>query len=257
MNENQEYKRLNNDSLLPFALPAIIVSGMVIASFFLLSNDRDTKADNKPQTQVRVVHLAGSDSSKVDESEENESINNEDVKEFKDSNTNDEDSNSEAEFVVTSSDDKDENLDQNQESTNKPANTGDDSNTDVSDSSNVVGQNRPADSNISSSNSGDLDNFRGESSSEKPNSSGTSSLNNYSKYTTEAVRLLEADPNAHVNKDGNWYIIVQPGDNLTNISKKYGYSVDQLAQFNNIRDVNLIYRGSSIILPGNNHINKK
>ncbi len=43
--------------------------------------------------------------------------------------------------------------------------------------------------------------------------------------------------------------IVQWGDTLTSISAKYGISVDMLAEYNHIRDVNLIYADSAMLIP--------
>lgn len=43
--------------------------------------------------------------------------------------------------------------------------------------------------------------------------------------------------------------IVQWGDTLTSISAKYGISVDMLAEYNHIRDVNLIYADSAMLVP--------
>lgn len=42
------------------------------------------------------------------------------------------------------------------------------------------------------------------------------------------------------------YYIVKKGDNLTKIAKKYGTSVNQLASWNGIRNVNLIYVGQKL-----------
>lgn len=43
--------------------------------------------------------------------------------------------------------------------------------------------------------------------------------------------------------------IVQWGDTLTSISAEYGISVDMLAEYNHIRDVNLIYADSAMLIP--------
>ena len=40
------------------------------------------------------------------------------------------------------------------------------------------------------------------------------------------------------------------GDTLSKISLEYGVSVDEIAEFNLIRNVNLIYSGSSLQIPG-------
>ena len=43
--------------------------------------------------------------------------------------------------------------------------------------------------------------------------------------------------------------IIQHGDTLSELSATLGYSVDELAQYNNIRNVNRIYTGSILRLP--------
>lgn len=43
--------------------------------------------------------------------------------------------------------------------------------------------------------------------------------------------------------------IVQRGDTLSSISARYGVSVDKIANENQIRDVNLIYTGSALVIP--------
>lgn len=43
--------------------------------------------------------------------------------------------------------------------------------------------------------------------------------------------------------------IIQPGDTLSGISASVGVSVDRLAQANSIANVNLIYTGSSLVIP--------
>lgn len=43
--------------------------------------------------------------------------------------------------------------------------------------------------------------------------------------------------------------IVQWGDTLSGISARYGVSVDKIANENQIRDVNLIYTGSALVIP--------
>jgi LysM repeat protein len=43
--------------------------------------------------------------------------------------------------------------------------------------------------------------------------------------------------------------LVQHGDTLSSISTEYGISVDMLAEYNGIADVDLIYRDSSLLVP--------
>jgi len=43
---------------------------------------------------------------------------------------------------------------------------------------------------------------------------------------------------------------VRPGDTLANIASRYGVSVGTLAQANGIRNINLIYIGQNLVIPG-------
>ena len=49
--------------------------------------------------------------------------------------------------------------------------------------------------------------------------------------------------------DGTSVYIIQPGDTLSSLSAMFGYSVDELANFNQIRDVHLIYSNSALRIP--------
>lgn len=49
--------------------------------------------------------------------------------------------------------------------------------------------------------------------------------------------------------DGRMAYIIQEGDTLSYVSTLLGYSVDTLAELNDIEDVNLIYAGSAIMIP--------
>lgn len=49
--------------------------------------------------------------------------------------------------------------------------------------------------------------------------------------------------------DGVYVYLIAPGDTLTSLSAAFGYSVDELANYNEIRDVNLIYANSSLRVP--------
>jgi LysM repeat protein len=53
-------------------------------------------------------------------------------------------------------------------------------------------------------------------------------------------------------KDGTMVYMIQPGDTLSSISATLGYSVDELANFNQVRNVNLIYANSALRIPKNN-----
>lgn len=43
--------------------------------------------------------------------------------------------------------------------------------------------------------------------------------------------------------------MIQKGDTLTKLSRQFSYSVDELANFNQIRNVNLIYANSVLRIP--------
>lgn len=55
--------------------------------------------------------------------------------------------------------------------------------------------------------------------------------------------------NLKIANNGDVIYIIKRGDTLTDISRLFGYSVDKLANYNEIRDVNLIYANSSLRLP--------
>ena len=48
---------------------------------------------------------------------------------------------------------------------------------------------------------------------------------------------------------GQQVYVVQDGETLSSISAATGVSVDRLAEANGIRNVNLIYRGSALVIP--------
>lgn len=70
---------------------------------------------------------------------------------------------------------------------------------------------------------------------------------------TESLDSLEVagvDTSHIVRKsDGTMVYMIQPGDTLTSISATLGYSVDEIANFNQIRNVNLIYANSALRVP--------
>ena len=43
--------------------------------------------------------------------------------------------------------------------------------------------------------------------------------------------------------------MIQDGDTLSQLSAAFGFSVDELASFNHIRDVDIIYANSSLRVP--------
>lgn len=52
-----------------------------------------------------------------------------------------------------------------------------------------------------------------------------------------------------VTTDGDTVYLIQNGDTLTHISSMVCYSVDELAEYNHIRNVDLIYAGSVLRIP--------
>lgn len=69
----------------------------------------------------------------------------------------------------------------------------------------------------------------------------------YLKKALEAAGL--SYNNVHVDINGDFIYIIQKNDTLSKISAGFGYSVDELATYNKIKNVNLIYTGSSIRIP--------
>lgn len=66
----------------------------------------------------------------------------------------------------------------------------------------------------------------------------------------DSVSSAGLDPaNVVQDADGTYVYVIQPGDTLTDISRAFGYSVDDIANKNGIRDVNLIYANSSLRIP--------
>ena len=52
-----------------------------------------------------------------------------------------------------------------------------------------------------------------------------------------------------IDVDGNMVYLVQKNDTLTKVSNLTGYSIQELAEYNHIENVNLIYIGQSIKIP--------
>ena len=52
-----------------------------------------------------------------------------------------------------------------------------------------------------------------------------------------------------VDPEGNMVYVVKKGDTLSAVSRMVGYSVDELAEYNHIKDVNLIYVDESLRIP--------
>lgn len=66
-----------------------------------------------------------------------------------------------------------------------------------------------------------------------------------------ALEDAGVDPSRVImSDDGTWVYLIEHGDTLTKLSAAFGYSVDELADFNHVRDVNLIYAESALRIPG-------
>lgn len=61
--------------------------------------------------------------------------------------------------------------------------------------------------------------------------------------------VLPATADAAPPAQGPSYHVVRPGETLTAIARRYGYSVRQLVVANNIRNPNFIYAGQTLYLP--------
>lgn len=59
----------------------------------------------------------------------------------------------------------------------------------------------------------------------------------------------DADPNIIIDDNGIGIYMIQKGDTLSEISAKVFYSVDELANYNEIRNVNRIYANSALRVP--------
>lgn len=70
-----------------------------------------------------------------------------------------------------------------------------------------------------------------------------------SNHTPEADTPTNLPDYIVQDKDGTYVYMIQHGDTLSQISAKLLYSVDELAEYNFIRDVNLIYADSALRIP--------
>lgn len=230
MKKSHNNRYYDKESLTPFAFPAIFVSCMIVASFFLLSGGQNSNATKDSPHNVKVVQVAV-----------NDDVNKSTAPDNKNTNDNKDNSNSH----VSNSD-----TEKNQENSLESKDSTEDSNESLNNNS--FDSNKKNEASTGSDSEGVKESEKKDEDSKSSNvTNGPDGQSNNNKYQSEIIKQLEADPNAHINKDGNWYVVVKSGDTLTSISRKYGYSVDQLAQFNKIQNVNLIYANSSIVLPSN------
>ncbi len=62
------------------------------------------------------------------------------------------------------------------------------------------------------------------------------------------VLLRYSQPDAGPEDNGDYIYIVKPGDTLWAISQRYSVPVDEIAQLNNITDINLIHPGQRLAI---------
>ena len=64
-------------------------------------------------------------------------------------------------------------------------------------------------------------------------------------YDYQAIQNI-VNQKVGVKKPTATYYTVRSGDNLTKIARQYGTTVNQIAKWNNIKNVNLIYPGQKL-----------
>ncbi|WP_050069739.1 glycoside hydrolase family 25 protein [Anaerosalibacter massiliensis] len=70
-------------------------------------------------------------------------------------------------------------------------------------------------------------------------------------FTEETKKVSETSNSSKPNKVTDTFYTVKKGDNLSTIAKKYGTTVNNLVEINNIKNPNLIYPGQKIKISGN------
>lgn len=81
----------------------------------------------------------------------------------------------------------------------------------------------------------------------KSDNKSTETIVSDSTLATESVDTKKGS--VIIDKDGKKTYYIKPGDTLCDISRATGFSVDELAEYNDIRDVNLIYAKSVLRVP--------
>ena len=76
-------------------------------------------------------------------------------------------------------------------------------------------------------------------------------------YTGQNLKISENKQKTEINKTQNIYHLVLKGENLTEISVKYGLDLKYLIEINNIKDQDSIEVGSKIFLSENNTTQQK
>lgn len=99
----------------------------------------------------------------------------------------------------------------------------------------------------------DIDTGDGRSDGETPDSYMTEGVNNSVDISgADGKRVFEENEFTVIEPDGTVVYHVQWGDTLSGISYMFGVSVDELAEYNHIKDVNLIYAASALRIPTEN-----
>lgn len=72
-------------------------------------------------------------------------------------------------------------------------------------------------------------------------------------YPGQVLRIITNSniPGSETNSINKTYYTIKRGDTLSSISRRYGVSVQNIANWNNIKNPNLIYPGQRLILYGN------
>ena len=75
-------------------------------------------------------------------------------------------------------------------------------------------------------------------------------------YVGQNLKISETNQKSETNTTKNIYHLVQKGENLTEISVKYGLDLQYLIEINNLKDQDSIEVGSKLLLSKNNKINQ-
>ena len=81
------------------------------------------------------------------------------------------------------------------------------------------------------------------------NSGSIKNNNAYNDLKEEFIRNNLDINDLKFNSNVQMIYIIRKDDTLTYLSRLFGYSVDKIANLNEIRDINLIYEGSSLQIP--------
>lgn len=76
-------------------------------------------------------------------------------------------------------------------------------------------------------------------------------------FPGQRLRILSSSEIPETNEMGHIIYTVKRGDNLWNISRNYGTTVQEIAQLNNISNPNLIFIGQRLKIPKNSNISSE